>query len=262
MRPDSYDISMLAHDTLGSKANANSASVHWRFVWAHGWGQNRQAMAQLAQSLSSLGDHILPDFPGFGDAPPPQVGWSTADYAELMARFLDDQPNSGPTVWIGHSFGGRVGIQLAARRPDLVDRLVLIAAAGLQRRRSLLDRTRIAAKVRTFKTLKHLAPVTGMDVDKLRERFGSSDYRNAGDMRDTLTKVVSEDLSDVAARVGCPTRLIYGELDTETPPEIGKRLAALIPNSEISVLPGQDHYSVLGEGRHHVAKRIRDFLDR
>ena len=218
-------------------------------------------MAQLAQSLSSLGEHILIDFPGFGDAPPPQDGWTTADYADLMARFLDARPTSVPTVWIGHSFGGRVGIQLAARRPELVTRLVLIAAAGLQRRRSLVERTRIAAKIRTFKTLKHLAPVTGMDVDKLRERFGSSDYKAAGNMRDTLTKVVSEDLSNVAARITCPTRLLYGEHDTETPPEIGQRLAAMIPGAELSVLPGQDHYSVLGEGRHQVAKRIRDFLE-
>ena len=166
-----------------------------------------------------------------------------------------------PTIWIGHSFGGRVGIQLAARRPDLVTRLVLIAAAGLQRRRSLMERTRIATKIRTFKALKRLAPVTGMDVDKLRERFGSSDYKAAGDMRDTLTKVVSEDLTDIAAQISCPTRLLYGELDTETPPEIGQRLAAIIPEAELSVLPGQDHYTVLGEGRHQVAKRIRDFLE-
>jgi pimeloyl-ACP methyl ester carboxylesterase len=257
MLAESYDIRRFAHDTLG----ALDTPGKWRLVWGHGWGQNRHAMAGLAQSLTSLGGHILLDFPGFGDAPPPDAAWSTADYADLAARFLASQPHDGPTVWIGHSFGGRVGIQLAARHPASVDRLILIAAAGLQRKRSLADQVRVTGKVYTFKALKRMAPVLGMDVDKLRERLGSADYRNAGAMRDILSKVVREDLSAVAAAITCPTRLIYGENDTETPPEIGERLASLIPDAHLSVLPGQDHYSLLGEGRHQVARRIRDFLE-
>ena len=256
MRPESYNIANITRDTLGSAETPG----RWQFIWAHGWGQNRQAMAPLAQSLTSLGGHILIDFPGFGDAPAPQTAWTTADYADLTARFLNELGPAGPVVWIGHSFGGRVGIQMAARHPDMIDRLVLIAAAGLPRRRSAVERARVAGRIYTFKTLKSLAPVLGLDVNKLRDRFGSADYRNAGAMRDTLVKVISEDLSPEAQRISCPTRLIYGAQDTETPPEIGQRLDALIPNSEFSVLDKQDHYSLLGEGRHQVAKRIRDFL--
>ena len=48
--------------------------------------------------------------------------------------------------------------------------------------------------------------------------------------------------------------------DRETPPEIGERLSALIPRAALSVLPGQDHYTVLGDGRHIVAKRMTDFM--
>lgn len=260
MTPESYDIAQISHDTLGTFAGTGTANDSWRFLWAHGWGQDRRAMANLAQSLTGLGGHILIDFPGFGAAPHPRDAWSTADYADAVARFLKHAPTAGPTVWIGHSFGGRVGIQLAARHPELVDRLVLIASAGLQRQRSLLERTRVTGKIYTFKTLKRLAPVVGMDVDKLRENFGSADYKAAGDMREILSKVVREDLTDVAARIKCPTRLIYGAKDTETPPEIGERLAAVIPDAQLSVLTNQDHYSLLGEGRHQVAKRIRDFL--
>ncbi|MEM7746969.1 MAG: alpha/beta fold hydrolase [Pseudomonadota bacterium] len=260
MSPDSYDIAQLSHDTLGTF----DVPEKWRFVWAHGWGQNRHAMANLAQSLTSLGGHMLIDFPGFGDAPAPGDTWSTADYADFSARLLKTGPTAGnttgPTVWLGHSFGGRVGIQIAARHPELIDKLVLIAAAGLQRQRSLVEQTRVQSKIYTFKTLKHLAPVLGLDVDKLRNRFGSTDYRNAGAMREILATVVREDLSDVAKDVTCPVLLIYGGKDTETPPEIGKRLADLIPNADLNVLETQDHYSLLGDGRHQVAKRIRDFL--
>ena len=53
--------------------------------------------------------------------------------------------------------------------------------------------------------------------------------------------MVSEDLSDAAAKVSCPTLLIYGRNDTETPLEIGERLQTLIPESELAVLDGYGH---------------------
>ena len=256
MQAENYDITQFAHDTLA----ASQQSGQWRFIWGHGWGQNRHALGSLAQSLTALGSHVLFDFPGFGASPKPDAVWTTADYADLAAIYLKANPHTGPTVWIGHSFGGRIGIQLSSRYPELIDKLVLIAAAGLPRRRSFIGEARVKSKIYTFKALKHLAPVAGLDVDKLRNRFGSADYREAGAMRDILANVVREDLSGVAQKITCPTRLIYGEKDTETPPEIGERLAKLIANAELSVLSGQDHYSLLGEGRHQVAKRIRDFL--
>ncbi len=256
MQLENYDITQFAHDTQAGPQTGSQ----WRFVWGHGWGQNRHAMAGLAQSLASLGSHVLFDFPGFGESPTPDTPWTTADYADLVALYLNANLHAGPTVWLGHSFGGRVGIQLAARHPELVDKLVLIAAAGLPRQRSLIDGARVKSKIYTFKALKHLAPVLKLDVDKLRSRFGSTDYKSAGDMREILANVVREDLSDAAKQITCPTRLIYGEKDSETPPEIGERLAKFIINADLSVLPGQDHYSLLGEGRHQVAKRIRDFL--
>lgn len=256
MSPDSYDIAQASHEILGTF----DVPEKWCFVWAHGWGQNRYAMANLAQSLTSFGGHVLIDFPGFGDSPAPSEPWGTAEYADFSARLLKMGEAAGPTVWLGHSFGGRVGIQLAARHPETVDKLVLIASAGLQRQRSMLEQTRVQSKIYTFKTLKYLAPVLGLDVDMLRNCFGSADYRNAGDLREILAKVVREDLTDVARQISCPVLLIYGGEDTETPPEIGERLAELIPNADLNVLDTQDHYSLLGDGRHQVAKRVRDFL--
>ncbi len=232
------------------------------FIWAHGWGQNRAAMAPIAQTFSAFGAHILLDFPGFGDAAPPPETWGTEDYADWAAAFIATLPES-PThdvIWVGHSFGCRVGLQLAARHPGCLSRMCLIAGAGLKRKRSPLDQARITGKIYTFKTLRRLAPLLGLDTDTLRDRFGSSDYKNAGPMRAVLSKVVAEDLTQVATAVRCPVQLIYGANDTETPPEIGKRLVSLIPDARLSILDGQDHYSVLADGRHQVTRIIRDFL--
>jgi pimeloyl-ACP methyl ester carboxylesterase len=246
----------FAFEEIGLPADSRTP----RFVWAHGWGQSRRALSPLAEALSGQANHLLLDFPGFGESPPPPEAWGTADYADASAELLAGRPPAATTIWVGHSFGCRVGLQIAARHPQRVSGLFLIAGAGLPRQRSLGERVRFGARVRTFKALKRAAPVLGLDEEKLRQRFGSKDYANAGEMRAVLAKVVSEDLSDVAREIACPVHLVYGEDDTETPPEIGERLSRLIPNAELTILPRQDHYTVLTSGKHQVLKRLRDFL--
>src|SRR5207248_1741690 len=173
-------------------------------------------------------------------SPLPPGPWGTADYADAMAEWLTGC-GAARRVWIGHSFGSRVGLQLAARHPELVQGLFLIAAAGLPPQRSPTARIRFAAR---------------------RWRFGSADYRQAGAMRPILVKAVSENLSEAARAVRCPTVLVYGEHDRETPPDIGERLRHLIPDAQLHVLRGFDHWNVLTEGQHQVTHRLSDFLER
>ncbi|MCB9982479.1 MAG: alpha/beta fold hydrolase [Rhodospirillales bacterium] len=226
--------------------------------WGHGWGQNLHAFMPLAESLAAMGRHWLVDFPGFGKSPAPESVWSTEDYADAVAALIRAQTDR-PVLWIGHSFGCRVGLQLAARHPELIAGLVLVAGAGLPRKRPLWHKLYYGARVKLFKFLKKLVPL-GLSQEWLYRKFGSADYRNAGPLREILVKVVNEDLSAVAAQIKCPTLLIYGSKDRETPPEIGERLSRIIPGSELILMDGFDHYSILSEARHRVVHRIHSFI--
>ncbi len=228
-------------------------------VWGHGWGQSGAALVPLAETMKAFASSSLIDFPGFGKSPSPPDSWGTAKYADFLAEWMARLP-AGHLVWIGHSFGGRVGIQIAARHPKLLRGMVLIAAAGLPRRRTLPQTVGLHLRKAAFKTARRFTR-EGPQLDRLRQRFGSADYRAAGAMRPIFTRVVAEDLSEQAKAVKCPALLIYGTADTETPPEIGERFKALIPDSELVLLAGFNHLSVLSEGRHQVALRIRKFLE-
>ena len=228
-------------------------------LWAHGWGHTHRNLLPLAEAAPRAARSILLDLPGFGDSPPPPGPWGTEDYADAVAEWLAPRP-AGRRIWIGHSFGARVGLQLAARHPELVDGLLLIAAAGLPRRRSPAERARLAARRWAFRVARHLAP-EGPARDRLRARFGSADYARAGPLRPILLKAVNEDLTDVARRVRCPTVLVYGDRDTETPPEIGTMLGSLIPKSRLIVLRGFDHWNVLSEGRHQIVQRLSELVE-
>ncbi len=238
---------------------ASAAPVSTHLIWGHGWAQSGASFQALAEILKPFGASSLIDFPGFGQSGMPPDTWGTAEYADSVAAWIRMLP-AKKFVWIGHSFGGRVGIQLASRHPGLLRGMVLIASAGLQRQRSLLDRARRNIRVMTFKIAKGFAR-EGPALDRLRQLFGSADYKNAGDMRPVFVRVVREDLSTQASQVACPTLLIYGTRDTETPPEMGERLNKLIPASSLALLDGFTHLSILSDGRHQVATRIRRFLE-
>ncbi|HLY45320.1 MAG TPA: alpha/beta fold hydrolase [Stellaceae bacterium] len=228
-------------------------------IWAHGWGHTHQALLPLAEAMRRRAPSILLDLPGFGASPPPPGAWSTADYADAIAEWLGRLP-AGRRIWVAHSFGTRVGLQLAARHPELLAGLFLVAAAGLPPHRPPGARLRVAARRWAFRLLRRLTP-EGPARERLRERFGSADYRQAGALRGVLVKAVGEDLSAPARAVRCPAVLLYGEDDRETPPEIGRRLDALMAQSRLIVLRGFDHWTVLTEGRHQIVQRLGEFME-
>jgi pimeloyl-ACP methyl ester carboxylesterase len=245
-------------DFAAYRLSGGAPSGAAELIWAHGWGHTYQALLPPAQAMRPLADSWLIDLPGFGASPVPPGPWGTADYADAMAEWLATLP-PGRKIWVGHSFGCRVGLQLAARHPEAVDALFLIAAAGLPPHRSLAVRIKRAPRRTAFRVMRAVTP-EGPARDRLRERYGSSDYRNAGAMRPVLVKAVSEDLSDAARAVRCPTVLVHGDGDTESPPEIAERFHALIPGSQLHLLRGFDHYTILTDGRHQVTHLLGEFL--
>ncbi len=226
-------------------------------IWAHGWGQSHKAFHKLIQSFEKTAFNVAVDFPGFGESPMPPDAWSVEDYAEACVEIL--QQYEGAKIWCGHSFGCRVGIRLAAKYPNSVNGLFLISAAGLKRKRPLHKQIYLNARVMLFKTLKKLAPENYHE--KLYALFGSRDFKSAGPMRAIFTKTVNDDLAEAAGHVSCPVHLIYGENDDETPPAFGARFQSLMPNASLTVLPGQDHYTVLAEARHQTAAKLMAFIE-
>lgn len=245
-----YNGQKMAYRTFGSGERV--------FVWGHGWGHSSAAFAPLAEQLAPFGTHYVLDFPGFGQSPLPEKPWGMDEYAAITNAFIASI-SRGPCIWIGHSFGCRVGLMLGAHHMNAVSRMVFIAGAGLPLKASPLRRLYVWGKIRLFKTLKWLAR-SESQRDALRARFGSADYRNAGPLRPIFINVVNRDLTPEAKAVSCPVRLIYGANDTETPPVLGERFAKLIPHADLHILTGQDHYTVLGAGQQRVLPLIKEFV--
>lgn len=229
-------------------------------VFAHGWGRSHRDFIPVAEALAPVAQCYLLDLPGFGDSPRPDAGWGTQDYAQYLQTHLREDLGLDHYIWVGHSFGGRIGLRLAAAQAPL-DHLVIVAGAGVPREVARSEQIKRRFRGRLFKLRKRLA--RGEDaLAALEARFGSADYVHSREigMRDIFLSTISEDQSADLPGISVPTTLIYGARDTETPPEIGRKIADLVPGSTYVECPEFDHISILDRGRHQIALAVKTAL--
>ena len=230
-------------------------------VFAHGWARTHADFLPVAELIADHAHCILVDLPGFGDSPRPDGAWDTNNYADAMRAFITDQVGTRPVIWVGHSFGGRVGLRLAAQPNSPIAHMVIAAGAGVKLPRPLWKQLRGQWRSAQFKRKKARATDDYQIID-LEKQYGSTDYIHSREigMRDIFIKTVSEDQTNDVGRIIAPTHLIYGGKDTETPPAEGRVLHDHIPQSTFTICPAFDHLSILTRGRHQIATTIKDIL--
>lgn len=220
-------------------------------VGLHGWGRDRR---DLQDALSTY-PHLLVDLPGFGLSPPPAEAWGAADYASCIAAALDEHGPAEPVVILGHSFGGRVAVCLAASRPDLVRGMVLCGVPLL--------RPSKAAKPPVSYRLGRKAHGAGLLSDRrfeaIRRARASDDYNAAsGVMRDVLVRVVNESYEAQLRAVACPVALLWGSADQAVPAstiEQARGLLSALVDTEIVDGAGHDvHLQAPGPLRAMIEK--------
>jgi pimeloyl-ACP methyl ester carboxylesterase len=217
-------------------------------VMLHGWGANISLVTPLAKKLAPLGYRCyVPDMPGFGQTPAPDVSWSVHDYIKWVIAYLDAH-ELDKIYLFGHSFGGRLGLVLGAEHGERIIKMILADAAGIRPKQSTSGRWRLKSYRLALNTLKTvgLKPQAEQLRNWYSERYGSADYKAAkGTMRETFVKVVNEDLLPFATRVKPSTLLFWGDQDDDTPLAQGQLLEKTIPDAGLVVWEGAGHYSYL-----------------
>ena len=95
-------------------------------VCLHGVTAHGERYRQLAEERWAGRFHVLaPDLRGHG-----RSGWEPPwTFAQHVEDLVETFGSLGRVDWVGHSFGGRLILELAGRRPDLIRRAVLLDPA-------------------------------------------------------------------------------------------------------------------------------------
>lgn len=203
-----------------------------RVLALHGWRRDHRDFDVTLQGF----DALALDLPGFGSTPPPEEAWGSAEYATALHPVLEEMQS--PAVVIGHSFGGRVGVHLAAQRPDAIAALILTGVPLL--RRPSAGKPKLSFRV--ARTLNQAGLYSDERMNALRQKYGSEDYKVAqGVMREIFVKVVNETYEDQLRAVRCPLALVWGADDTAAPLPMAEEAAAMVPGATLTALPGVGH---------------------
>lgn len=207
-----------------------------RVLALHGWGRRG---SDFAPSLADF-DALAVDLPGFGATPAPEAVLGAEGYARLVAPVLDSY--EAPPVVIGHSFGGRIAVCLAAAHPDRVGTLI-ISGAPLVR---LAAGRKPSATYRLLRFLNQMGLIGDDRMEEIRRSRGSADYRAAtGVMREILVKVVNESYEQELGALRSRVIMLWGADDGEVPVAVAERSLRIIReaggSAELEVLPGIGH---------------------
>jgi pimeloyl-ACP methyl ester carboxylesterase len=215
----------------GANGNGNGSAPELEttpIVLIHGLSSGR-TLKPLIKALGSRRPVYAPDLPGFGMSDAPIHPLDVPGLAEALRRWMLDN-RLAPAIVIGVSFGCEVAVDLAARHPASVERLALI---GPTLDPSARTPGRLAMRwVRnTPRSRPRLAPTVVHDL------IDAGPRRTVKTLRRALEDPMEEKLPDVSA----PTLVIRPERDHLVPAAWTERVAEMIPDAELVVVPKTGH---------------------
>lgn len=195
-------------------------------VILHGWGSSVPRWRPLVKRLEASGITVfLPQLPED----------KVRNIADFSNWFLKKTNHLAPFFLLGHSFGGQIAINFAARYPGRVKKLILLASAGVRKpswKRKLI--TPLAKLLRG-----HVREKTKSWLYRLL--LATDYYRANPQTRKTMAIILTEDQQENMVKIKAPTLIIWGEADRYTPLKDGRLTHQLIKSSRLDIIGGARH---------------------
>lgn len=249
-------------------AYLDSDSAGAPLLLVHGFGGDKDNWLRVARTLREPMRVIALDLPGYGESDAPADGdYTIAAQVEHLHAFIAKLGLTRVNLG-GHSMGGNIAASYAAKYPNQVTSLWLVAPSGVARAPRSELRQRIEDGGGNA-----LIPRSQAEYDemmgwvmarppalpaRLVEVLGARAVA-AGELRaKQFTQLVQEnnELEDRVTGLPIPTHIIWGDVDRSLHVGGADVLAGLIPGATRTILPGIGHVPQLEDPE----AMARDFL--
>lgn len=223
-------------------------------VFLHGIGGGPALWRAQLDALAGTHRCIAWEMPGYGHtAMLPATTFPAL--AEALGRLMDWAAAPAAHL-VGHSMGGMIALEFAARFPARVLSLVLSGcSAAFGGSGGAWQAAFIAQRTRPLDEGKGMAGVAPAVVDGLLGEAPDPAARAKAiaamaaipeaAYRAALACLVTFDRRDALAGLSMPVLLLAGERDTVAPPELMKRMQARIPGARYVEIPAAGHLANL-----------------
>lgn len=220
----------------------------------HGFGSSLHTWDRWAQALAAQHRVIRLDLPGSGlSLPDPAGDYSDARALALLQALLDQLGMDRISI-VGHSMGGRIAWTLAARHPERVHKLVLVAPDGFASPRFDYGQSVEVPAALTVMRYVLPRPLLKMNLqaayaqaETLDEELVSRyhDLIRAPGAREAMLARLRQTVlvrpEPLLAQIRAPTLLLWGELDRMIPITNAQDYLQALPGSRLVRLPDTGH---------------------
>jgi pimeloyl-ACP methyl ester carboxylesterase len=225
--------------------------VHWKgigpkILLIHSMGMDGHSMDKLAESLKNKYEILSLTILGHGDSDSPKTHLPLNEHAEIM-RNTYRQLEYHPSVLIGHSVGGMMGMILAANHPEEYKGLVLVDIApfestGRPTRPPPPDYVDNEKEARKWLAERYPGFTDYYVENRLKYAFKEKEGRLWLKPRgDTVRSGLLIDLWPYVERIKCPISLLIGVESTTVTPEARKKMEEIVPGLKTVMVNGTGH---------------------
>lgn len=237
----------------------------------HGFPHDHTLWRPQLEGFSGMAGVIAPDLPGFGRAEDVPPTMTMDDYARDIKALLDRLGIERAVVG-GISMGGYVALAFATLFPDTLDGLILC-------------HTRSGGDTEQMRKARHVTAgrvmsegMDGLAREMAPRMFSEHSMREHPELVPFLHGMIARqspaataaaargmalrpDRTPMLPSISVPVLIITGSADTLIPPSESEAMAAMIPGSELVVIPDVGHLSNL-EDAQAFNGAVRNFLQR
>jgi len=222
-------------------------------IFIHGLGADSHHWAANIDALSQHFRVIALDQIGYGQSDKPLMRYTVENFSDYLHGFLQALKISKASL-VGNSLGGWVALDFTLRHPPMVEKLVLVDAAGLRPAAAL----KIPEGGR--RTLSPMNTHWFFDLMEANREWATMDLGpNAFErhVQNGDSYTVASSVAEMAmgrefedsklGRVHVPTLIIWGRDDVLIPLAMGERLHQGIARSQMIVIDGTGHIPMVGK---------------
>lgn len=278
-----FQVDTLTLNDSTDIAYVDEGSGETTLLFIHGLGSYLSVWEKNIPDLHKTYRCIAIDLPGYGKSAKKGLNISLGYYGDVVADFLQRLEIASAVV-VGHSMGGQIAMMLAADKPELVEKLILLAPAGLE--------TFSEKEKQWFSQVVTVESVKQSSETVIRANFAANFHqmpddaeflinerlmiREAADFEHYCANVVqsvqamlSEPVLPILDSIKQPTLILFGSEDKLIPNRFlhpaltTSEVAAIgkdrIANSQVHMVPEAGHF-LMFEKSEDVNRRIELFL--
>lgn len=216
----------------------------------HGWSYTIEPWRTTLTILRDKGIKVkMLKVPGLTE--PSKKVYTIDDYVKWANAEIPDG-----AIALGHSNGGRILLNLCAKKPDKLKYLILLDAAGIYEPSAKKKIVASLAKIgKPFKKI----PVVNKVFHKVT---GTIDYSRAPEnMKVTLSNMLESDKNLKLTNVATKTYILWGKKDNVTPPRQATKMYESLPNAELKFYARWTHAPYISNPE-ELARALANLVER